>query len=66
MNNLNVCDLEQFFSDKKQRIDMYYLCLLEAMKIAMEYFKFISHKKYVHIPGWNIYCKNKYSIKYIK
>ena len=46
-------------------IDMYYLYLLElleAMKMGTENFKFISHEKYVPIPGWNIYCKNKYSI----
>ena len=43
-------------------IDMYYLYLLEAMKMGMENFKFISHEKYVPVSGWNVYCKNKYSI----
>jgi len=30
--------------------------------MGTENLKFMSHKKYVPIPGWNIYCKNKYSI----
>ena len=61
MNNLTVCQLEQENSDKKHMFDLYYLSLLEAMKMRTENFKF-RHKKYVPIIGCNIYCKIKYSI----